>query len=163
MSRIFEACGFGACNIRTRASIFSAGKPLRSLLGAGSLYRLRHSLLVERLQQIIDGIDLERFHGILVKSRGENDLGQGNFLVEKLLDDAETVESGHLDVEKDQIRTVLFDEADGLETVLPLRHDVDVAVALKQVGKFIAGKLFIVHDYGGKGHSFSNARGLLRV
>ncbi len=50
---------------------------------------------------------------------------------------------------------MFFDEADGLETVFPLRYDVDVAGALEQVGEFIAGELLIVHDYCGKGHSVS--------
>ena len=58
---------------------------------------------------------------------------------------------------------MFFDEADGLETVLALRHHVDVANTFEQVGEFIAGELLIVHDYGGKGHSISNARSLFRV
>src|SRR5580704_11738718 len=131
---------------------------LGSLLGAGLLHRQRDAFLVERLQEIIDRVDLERLERILVKSRGEDDLGQGNLLVEKLLDDAESVESGHLNVEEDKIGAVLFDEADGLETVFPLRYHVDVANALEQIGEFIAGELLIVHDYRRKRHSVSRAK-----
>jgi hypothetical protein len=50
---------------------------------------------------------------------------------------------------------VFFDEADGLNTIFPLRYHIDVANALEQVGKFIAGELLIVHDYRRKGHSVS--------
>jgi hypothetical protein len=134
LSRIFEACGFGL------------------------LHRLSDAFLVERLQQVVDGIDLERLHRILVKSRGKHNLGQGNFSIEKFFDNSKAVESGHLDIEKDQIRAVFFDEADGLETVLPLGHDVDVARAREQVGKFIAGELLIVHDYRRKGHAISHGQ-----
>jgi hypothetical protein len=118
-----------------------------SLLGARFLNRERDALLVEGLQQIIHRIDLERLHRILVKSSCEDDLGQGDLLVQQLLDDPEAVESGHLHIEKYEIGAVLLDQADRLEAVLALRHHVDVSGAFKQVGKFVAGELFIVHDY----------------
>src|SRR5208282_942543 len=108
---------------------------------AGSLHRLCHALLVEGLEQVIHRIDLERFHCVLVESRGEDDLREGNLPVEKFFDDAEAVESGHLDVEKDDVRAMFFDEADGLETIFPLRYDIDVAAAFEQVREFIASEL----------------------
>src|SRR6266436_6586255 len=97
---------------------FLPRRALRILLGSGSLHRLSYAFLVERLEQIIDGIYLKRLHRILVESGGENNLGQGNFLVEKLLDDPEAIESWHLNIEKNQIGVVFLDEADGFETIL---------------------------------------------
>ena len=114
---------------------------------------MRHPLLVERLQQVVDRVHLERLDRILVKGGGENDLGKSDFLVEQFLDDAEAVEAGHLHVEKDQVGIVLADQVDAFEPVLALGHDVHVADIFQQEGKFVAGKLFIVHDDGGQRHS----------
>jgi hypothetical protein len=44
---------------------------------------------------------------------------------------------------------VLFDEAHSFEAVLALRDHVDVAGILEQISEFVAGELFVVHDYGG--------------
>jgi hypothetical protein len=60
-----------------------------------------------------------------------------------------------LDIEKDQVRIVLADEVDAFEAVLALGHNLDVTYVFQQEGKFVAGKLFIVHDDCGQRHSFS--------
>jgi hypothetical protein len=44
---------------------------------------------------------------------------------------------------------VLFDEADGLKAILALGDHIHFAGILKQVSEFVAGELFVVHDYGG--------------
>ena len=123
--------------------------------GPHLLHRLRHPLLVEGLQQIVHGVYFECLHRILVEGGGEDDLGQDDFLVEQFLDDAKAVEAGHLHVEEDQVGIVFADQIDAFDPVLALGHNVHVADILQQEGKFVAGKLFIVHDYGGQRHSIS--------
>ena len=126
-----------------------------SSLARTLLHRLRHPLLVERLEQIVNRVYFERLHRVLIKGRGENNLGKGDFLVQQFLDDAKAVEAGHLHVEKDQVGIVFADEVDAFDPVLALGHDVHVADIFQQEGKFVAGKLFIVHDDCGQGHSIS--------
>ena len=119
------------------------------LLGPRLLQRLRNPLLVEGLQKIIDGIYFESLHRILIKRRGEDNFGERNFLVEQLLDDPEAVEARHLNVQKNQVGIVLFDEVDRLETVLALGNDIDVAGVFQQISEFVAGEFLIVHDNRG--------------
>ena len=88
----------------------------------------------------------------MIKCRGKDNFGQGNFLVEQFLDHAEAIEAGHLHVEKNQVGIVFADEIDAFDAVLALRHNVDVAHIFKQEGEFVAGELLIVHDDGGQGH-----------
>jgi hypothetical protein len=87
----------------------------------------------------------------LIEGGREDNFGQWNLAVEQLLDDAETVQAGHLNVEKNEVGIVFADEADGFQTVLALRDDIDIGV-LEQVGKFVARQLFVVDDDGGEGH-----------
>ena len=124
-------------------------------LGAHFLHRLRHPLLVEGLEQVVNSVYFERLDRVLVKGGGENDLGKGDFLVEQFLDHAKAIEAGHLHVEKDQVGVVLADQVDAFEPVFALGHDVHVADIFQQEGKFVTGKLFIVHDDCGQRHSNS--------
>ena len=64
-----------------------------------------------------------------------------NFLVQQLLDHAESIQPRHLHVEKDHIRIVFLDQVDGFQPVLALRHDIDVVGIFQQVGEFVAGEL----------------------
>jgi len=124
---------------------------------------LRDAFAVEGLQQVIDGIDFKGFDGVLVESGGEDNFGKRVLAVEKLLDYAETIETGHLNVEKDEIGIVLPDEADGLNAILALSDDVHVARAFEKEGEFVAGQLLVVHNYGGKRHERSIGVGWERV
>ena len=119
---------------------------------------MRHALLVERLQQVIHGVHLERLHRVLIKSGGKNNLGQDYFLVEQFLDDAKAIEARHLHVEKDQVGIVFANEIDAFEPIFALGHDVHVADIFQQKGEFVTGKLFVVHDDCGQRHSNSYGR-----
>ena len=114
-----------------------------------------HPFLVERLEQIVHGIHFERFHRVLIKGGGKHNLGQDDFFVEQLLDNAKAVEARHLYIEKDQVGIVFADQTDAFDPVLALGHDVHVADIFQQEGKFVTGKLFIVHDDCGQRHSIS--------
>jgi hypothetical protein len=60
-----------------------------------------------------------------------------------------------LHVEKDQVGIVFADKMDAFDSVLALGHNVHIPDIFQQEGKFVAGKLFIVHDDGGQRHYFS--------
>ena len=128
---------------------FLRGQSVGFLFGSRFLDGLGHALLVEGLQQVVDGVDLERLHRILVEGGGEDNFRQRNFLVEQLLDDSEAVEPGHLHVEKNQIRIVFLDQVEGFQSVFALSHDSYIAGILQEVSKFVAGELLVVHDYCG--------------
>src|SRR5215469_4111142 len=110
------------------------------------LYRLRHPLLVKRLQQVVDGVHFKGLDGILIVGGREDNFRQGNFLVEKFLDYAEAIETGHLHVEKDHVGAVLADQVDTLDSVLSLSHDVHIAGVLEQVGELVPRQLLVIHD-----------------
>ena len=105
--------------------------------------------LVEWLQDVVECADLKGFYRILVKGGGENDAGQRNLFLQQFLDDAKTVQTGHLHVEKDQVGGSFLDQVDGFHAVLALANDFEVFDIAQQVGEFIACKLFIVHDDDG--------------
>ena len=128
--------------------IWSPGEPAALQLLPGLLHRLRDPLLVERLQQVVNRVHLERLHRILVVGGGEHDLRQRHFLVDQLLDGAEAVESGHLHVKEDEFRRELLDQVHGFHAVLALRHDVHIEIA-QQIGKLVARKLLVIHNDSG--------------
>jgi hypothetical protein len=98
-----------------------------------------HTGAVEGLEQIVDGIHVEGAHCVLVISRREDKLRQvrsfivqpgwlgslGAIAFDDALDDRETILSGHLHVEKDEIGMVFFDEFHRLNPVFSLRDNID--------------------------------------
>ena len=103
---------------------------LRGLLQTqpGALDGLQHAGFVEGLEQIVDGVDVEGAHRVLVEGRSEDDLRQPVVVLDELLEHGEAVEAGHLHVEKDDVGLVLADELDGLDAVCALGHDFDLPV-----------------------------------
>ena len=72
---------------------------------ARAIERLGEPLRAERLEQVVDGVHLERADGVLVVGSGENH----RRLVQRIdfSQDIEAVAIGHLDVQKEQIRAEL--------------------------------------------------------
>ncbi len=60
------------------------------------LYGLLQTRQIERLQQIVDRIHLERAHGILVEGRRKDDLRKARLLVffQQFFDDGKAVQPG---------------------------------------------------------------------
>src|ERR1700686_586613 len=104
---------------------------------------------VKRVEQIVPPVYFERLFCNRNEGRGENDFGEWDLLVQELLDDPKAVKPGHLDIQENQVWIVFFDEVHGFEAVFALSNDIDVAGALEQIRKLIAGELLIVHDYRG--------------
>src|SRR5262249_38698808 len=61
----------------------------RVQFGACLLYRLLYALFIEGFEQIVNGIDFEGPHCVLIKCGGEDDLRDWLLLVDELFDHAE--------------------------------------------------------------------------
>ena len=88
----------------------------------------------------------------MVEGGGEDYVGNFKFALDEFLEDAEAVEAGHLDVEKDEVGVVFFDEVDGFEAVFALADDGDFGEGFEEEGEFFACGLFVVDDDGVDGH-----------
>lgn len=108
--------------------------------------------LVERFQDVIYRVHIEGLHGIVIERSGEDYVGDFEFALDELLEDAETIEAGHLDIEEDEVGIVFLDEVDGIETVFALSEEMDFGETFEEEGEFFAGGLFVVHDDGVDGH-----------
>ena len=82
----------------------------------------------------------------MVVSGDEDDKGQARFLFQQLLDDAESVETGHLHVQKYELRLERADHPDGFRAVLPLRDHFHVRETFEEECEFVARRLFIIDN-----------------
>ena len=110
--------------------------------------RLDEALVVEGLEEVVDGVYFEGADGVLVEGRGEDDLRHAELLFEgeDFFEDGEAVEAGHADVEEDDVGVVGADEVDGFDAVGALGEDGDVAGGVEEVLEFLAGEGFVVND-----------------
>jgi len=88
----------------------------------------------------------------MVESGGEDDVGNFEFALDEFLQDAETVEAGHLDVQEDQVGRVFLDEVDGFDAIFALADERDFREGFEEEGEFLASGLFVVNDDGVDGH-----------
>ena len=113
---------------------------------AHASHRLVEARPRHRLQQVVERIHVERLHGVIIVGSSENEKRQAHLLLEQPFDDAETIQARHLDVQENQLRVELADEAHCLEAVLGPAHDLNVWKALQQKRKLVTGWLFVIHD-----------------
>jgi Ca-activated chloride channel family protein len=111
--------------------------------GAGAFECPVKAVHGERLQEIIDRVRVEGAHSVLVEGGREDDGGTGL----DQLQDFETIELGHLDVEKEQVGGVLRDGFDGFEAVGAFGGDLDIGVIPDEFAEKCAGELFVVNDH----------------
>ena len=126
-------------------------------LGGGSL-RLQHfagarnglgdARLVEWLQDIVHGIYIECLDGVLVKRSGKDHVRHFHFALDDFFQNAETVQTGHFHVQKDQVGRVLLDQRNGFHAVLSLPDHIDLGKAFQEEGQLVARGLFVIHDDG---------------
>src|SRR6185369_16383381 len=93
-------------------------------------HRFVEALLVERLEKIVNGLDIERTHGELLVGRDE-DHERARSLVNPF-EHGEAVKLRHLLVEEHQVRCVLGHGVEGFVTVATLAYDLNVRVCRKQ-------------------------------
>ena len=81
--------------------------------------------LVEGFQDVVDGVDVEGLHGVVVEGGGEDHVGDFEFALDDFLEDAEAVEAGHLHVEENQVGRMLLDQVESVDAVLALADEID--------------------------------------
>ena len=96
----------------------------------------------ERLEKIIHDVDLERSQRMLVVRRYEDyrDIPLDQF------EHLEAVQLGHLDIQQQEIRLLLADRLDRIETVGALGHHNHVLAFTEQFPQQSAGRFLIVDD-----------------
>ena len=82
----------------------------------------------------------------MIESRCEDDVRDASFALDEFFQDAEAVKAGHLDVEKNEIGGMLFDEVDGFEAVFSLADEIDLGKSFQEKGELLPGWLFVVDD-----------------
>src|SRR6185437_5055749 len=108
--------------------------------------RLSKPLRLDRLEEIVDRVDVEGLDGVLVV-RGDEDDGRqpiGRDGVEHL----EAVEVGHLHVEEYKVGAVLEDRFDRFAASAALTNDRHARHVTEQRANAFPGKGFIVDDEG---------------
>ncbi len=100
---------------------------------------------VDRLQQVVDRVDLERLDRVLIVGRDENDMGR-RAGVEHPARHLESGQPGHLDVQKHQIRLQPVDRFQRFDPVARLADDFDAADLAEQIAQLIPRQLLVVDD-----------------
>ena len=103
---------------------------------------LLEALLPDGLQQIIDGVHLERAHRVLIVGGSEDD----THIFANQLQNIEPCKFWHLDIEEDQVGLVFAESFDGLKAVGALGENFDFSMSGKKLARDVARKLFIVHN-----------------
>jgi len=104
-----------------------------------------HALVVERLDHVVHGVELERLYREPIVGGHEHDF-RPSLRIERLCE-LDPGESGHLDVEKHQIGRELLD---GIQRFLPIRclgNDIHVGFRREHVATRLANEWLIVHQH----------------
>src|SRR5579872_4269177 len=122
-------------------------------LGAGK--RGFPPFITERLQQIIECIRFESADGVLIV--GSDKYRERHRPRTDGLNYLQTVELGHLDVEKDEIQRLASDDLHGCFSVYRFQHASDVRILFEQIDQALARGRFIIDNenadpFSGLGH-----------
>jgi hypothetical protein len=102
------------------------------------------ALVLERLQDVVDGVDVERAEGVFVVRGDEYDgrpaLGRDP------VEDLETVQPRHLDIQEDQVGVQVLDASDGVVPVGALRYHGDGPVVGEGGAHGAPGQRLIVDE-----------------
>ena len=79
-------------------------------------------------------------------------MGNFYFALDKLFEDAKAVETGHLDVHKYEVGSVLSYERDGFDAVFAFPDDIDFRETFEKELQLFARGLFVIDDDGINGH-----------
>ena len=120
----------------------SVRAPLELL--TGSPERLREPISIERLEQVVERVHVERAQRVVVERRHEDD--ERHPLRPDGLDDLETVGAGHLHVEKDQVWLKPPDRVDRVSAVRALGDDFEPVFAGQQRPQPLARQRFVLRD-----------------
>ena len=140
--------GGAGTEVRCRGCAGGLGDVAGGDAAANFFEGLDEALVVEGLEEVVNGVYFKGPDGVLVEGRGEDDLRHAEFFFkrEDFFEDSEAVEAGHADVEEEDVGPVGADEVDGFDTVGALGEDGDVAGGVEEVLEFLAGERFVVDD-----------------
>ena len=110
--------------------------------------------LIDRLQQVVDRVDLERLDRVLIVGRDEDDLRTGA-AADQPPRDLEAGQPRHLHVEKDDVRLQPLDRRQRLDAVAGLADHLDAADLFEQVAQLVPRQLLVVHEHGFQLHRTS--------
>ena len=96
----------------------------------------------DRLQEVVDGVDLKGLDRVLVEG-GHEDHG---LVSPQELENLEAADLRHLDVQEEEVGPQLVDRLDRLEAVAALRHDLHLLLATEVLPQDRPGRLLVVHD-----------------
>ena len=108
---------------------------------------------IDRLQQIVDRVDLERLDRVLIEGRDEDDVRRRAAAVEHPARHLEAGQPRHLHVEKHDIGLQPLDRRQRLDAVAGLADDLDAADLPEQVAQLVARQLLVVDEHGAQVHA----------
>ena len=119
-----------------------------------ALEGLHHTGTIKRLEQVIDGVHVERTHRILVEGGGEDDLRHavGVDPLQQLFEHGKAVQSRHLNIQKYYVWMVGANQVDRFDAILALGDDFDPSGRVQKVFELFAREPFIVDDQSGHCH-----------
>ncbi len=101
--------------------------------GADFVDGLEDAGAVEGFEEVVDGVEFEGSHRVLIVGGGKDDVRQGDLFSDEALEDGEAIEAGHLDVEEDDIGLVGADKLDGFDAIATLGDYFDALGGLEEV------------------------------
>src|SRR5262245_10252730 len=114
----------------------------------GASQSLVEPLRLDRLQQIVDRVHIERLHRVFIVRRHENDCGQP--LRGDGLQHFEAIEVRHLNVEEYEIGPFVDDRIDRFAPSAALPDDRDTITRFEERADTLAGERFVVDDEGAR-------------
>ena len=118
---------------------------------ACALYRHFQARRIDRLQEVVDGVHLERLDRMLIVRRHEDDMRIGATIDEPACH-FESGQAGHLHVQKHDVGVKTIDGRQRFEAVAGFADHLHAADAAEQIPQLIACQLLVVHQYGAKIH-----------
>ena len=108
------------------------------------------ALIVNRLQKIIEGVNLKGAYGVLIKSCDKDHVR--HHLRSHAAQDVEAGELWHLNVQKDQVWRQEIDGLNGLESVLAFADNLDFLGAFESDPQAAARDLLVIHQQSSDRH-----------
>ena len=101
-------------------------------------------LAIERLEQVIDRMNIESLEGKLVVGGDEND--GGPFRLGESLNDLEPIHFGHLDIQKNQLGAEAGDGVESGAAVPRLADEVNGRFRAEEGTEAFPGEFLVIHD-----------------
>src|SRR6185369_15523084 len=102
------------------------------------------ALVIEGLEQVVEGVHLEGAYRVLIVS-GDKDDVRSRFAVERF-QHFEAAQFRHLNIEKDEVGLQRLDRIYGLTTIRTLPDNLDFRIISQHLANHFASERFIVDD-----------------